>query len=63
MHLAEATIWLALACILASFDILPPINPDTGKDKVPEEVFLSGFTRQDSADFFVIDPLTHQISV
>ena len=45
MHLADAAVWLGLASILASFDILPPINPETGKEEMPEERFASGFTR------------------
>ena len=45
MHLADAAIWLGLASILASFEILPPINPETGKEEMPEERFTTGFVR------------------
>ena len=44
MHLADATIWLSLACILAKYDILPPLDPVTEVEVVPEEKFSSGFT-------------------
>jgi hypothetical protein len=45
IHLADAAVWLSLACILAAFDILPPINPETGKEEVPEERFSPAIIR------------------
>ena len=44
LHLADSTIWLTIACVLASFDILPPVDPKTGDVMVPEGKFVSGFT-------------------
>ncbi|KAH8114932.1 cytochrome P450 [Phellopilus nigrolimitatus] len=42
---ADASIWLALASILAVFDILPPIDPDTGKETLPLAEYSLGLTR------------------
>ncbi|KAH8114933.1 cytochrome P450 [Phellopilus nigrolimitatus] len=42
---ADASIWLAIANILAVFDILPPIDPDTGKETMPPAEYSFGFTR------------------
>ncbi|KAH8114930.1 cytochrome P450 [Phellopilus nigrolimitatus] len=41
---ADASIWLAIANILAVFDILPPIDPDTGKETMPPAEYSFGFT-------------------
>ncbi|KAH8116443.1 cytochrome P450 [Phellopilus nigrolimitatus] len=41
---ADASIWLALANIIAVFDILPPIDPDTGKRTMPLAEYSFGFT-------------------
>ena len=42
---ADATAWLAIANVLAVFDILPDVDPVSGKETVPPAEFLSGFTR------------------
>ncbi|KAH8114936.1 hypothetical protein DFH11DRAFT_1761815 [Phellopilus nigrolimitatus] len=44
---ADASIWLAIANILAVFDILPPIDPDTGKETMPPAEYSFGFTSSD----------------
>ncbi|KAH8113801.1 cytochrome P450 [Phellopilus nigrolimitatus] len=40
----DASIWLAIANILAVFDILPPIDPATGKETMPLAEYSFGFT-------------------
>lgn len=34
--LADANVWLVIANVLAAFDILPAIDPDTGAEILPE---------------------------
>ncbi|KAH8114941.1 cytochrome P450 [Phellopilus nigrolimitatus] len=41
---ADTSIWLAIANILTVFDILPPIDPDTGKETMPLAEYSFGFT-------------------
>jgi cytochrome P450 len=44
-HLADAMLWTAMAFALATFDILPPIDPKTGVATVPKAAFTSGGSR------------------
>ncbi|KAI5119696.1 hypothetical protein M0805_003581 [Coniferiporia weirii] len=41
---ADAGAWLAMANVLAMFDILPPIDPSTGKERLPPIEYIVGFT-------------------
>ena len=41
---ADAGLWLMMACILACFDILPPLD-ENGKEVMPPAEFTSGTTR------------------
>ena len=41
---ADASVWLVAANILAVFDILPPIDPVTGKVIMPEFEWIGGMT-------------------
>ena len=43
---ADATAWLAIANVLAVFDILPAVDPMSNEEVAPRAEFLSGFTRQ-----------------
>lgn len=42
---ADRAIWLAVAHIVAAFDILPLRDPVTGQDVVPPAAFKPGMTR------------------
>ncbi|KAI5119693.1 hypothetical protein M0805_003579 [Coniferiporia weirii] len=41
---ADAGAWLAIANILAVFDVLPPFDPNTGKETLPSVGYITGFT-------------------
>ncbi|KAI5119695.1 hypothetical protein M0805_003580 [Coniferiporia weirii] len=41
---ADAGAWLAIVNILAVFDILPPIDPNTGKERLPPIEYITGLT-------------------
>ncbi|KAL1938290.1 hypothetical protein VTO73DRAFT_11741 [Trametes versicolor] len=43
--LADASIWLAIACIVALFDILKPVD-DTGTEYAPPATFISAFSSE-----------------
>ncbi|KAG6836286.1 hypothetical protein H0H93_009477 [Arthromyces matolae] len=43
-HLADASVWIAIACVLATFDIQKPIGPN-GKEITPEVTLSNGITR------------------
>jgi cytochrome P450 len=42
-HFAEANIWLAMSSVIASFDILKPVDVH-GKEYTPEPVFIQEMT-------------------
>lgn len=42
---ADASVWLAIVNILAAFDIKPPLDPDSGQEKIPNADFCWGVTR------------------
>ncbi|KDR72342.1 hypothetical protein GALMADRAFT_769658 [Galerina marginata CBS 339.88] len=42
-HLADSSVWIAIASILAAFDISPAKTAD-GRSIIPKEEFLSGIT-------------------
>ncbi|EJD04870.1 cytochrome P450 [Fomitiporia mediterranea MF3/22] len=42
-YFADSSAWLAMANILAAFDIRPPIDPATGEEQVPIVEFTPGF--------------------
>ncbi len=41
---ADATLWIAIASIIASFDVRPPLDT-AGAEVCPPAAFRSGFTR------------------
>ncbi|THH08829.1 hypothetical protein EW145_g2435 [Phellinidium pouzarii] len=41
-HFAEVTVWLTYACFLASFNIGPYVNPETGKEEPPDLLYAGG---------------------
>ena len=43
-YFAESAVWLVTANILAVFDILPPIDPVTGRIHVPELKWVGGLS-------------------
>ncbi|THH08833.1 hypothetical protein EW145_g2433 [Phellinidium pouzarii] len=43
---ADTSVWLAIANILAVFDILPAIDPVTGKEMPPAAEYVPGFTNK-----------------
>ncbi len=43
-HLAEASVWIAIATLLAVFDICP-VQDENGKDDIPTAVFQTSITR------------------
>lgn len=43
-HFAEQGLWLTLACILAAFDVIPPLDGD-GREYLPEIAFKCGLSR------------------
>ena len=45
MHLAEASLWLAISCILMVYDIRPPRDPKTGEPVLPPLEFTPGALR------------------
>ena len=42
--MADANAWLIIASVLAVFDILPPVDPATGKEIIPELEWMGGIT-------------------
>lgn len=42
--MADANAWLIIANVLAVFDILPLIDPSTGKEIIPELEWTGGIT-------------------
>ncbi|KNZ73173.1 O-methylsterigmatocystin oxidoreductase, partial [Termitomyces sp. J132] len=58
-HLADASVWIAMASILATFDILKPIGSD-GKEITPEVKFSTGITSQPSTFYCHIRPRNDQ---
>ena len=42
--LADANAWLVISNLLAAFDILPPVDPATGREMVPELEWVGGMT-------------------
>ena len=42
--LADANIWLIIANVLAVFDILPAIDPSTGREIAPKLEWTGGVT-------------------
>lgn len=40
--IADANAWLVIASILAVFDILPSIDPETGNEILPEFDWVNG---------------------
>ena len=49
-HLADSSVWIAVASILAAFDISPMKAAD-GTPIIPEEEFLSGITRYEENNY------------
>jgi len=43
-HFADSALWLAIANVLAVFDILPPTDPKTGDEVMPKIEFTSAVT-------------------
>lgn len=41
---ADASAYLVMANVLAAFNILPPIDPETGKEYIPELELVGGTT-------------------
>ncbi|KAH8114956.1 cytochrome P450 [Phellopilus nigrolimitatus] len=46
---ADASVWLAIVNILAAFDIKPPLDPDSGQEKIPNADFCWGVTSKPKA--------------
>ena len=42
--MADANLWLLISNMLAVFDFLPPIDPLTGKEVIPELKWTGGLT-------------------
>ena len=43
-HFADASLWLTMASVLATFDILPALD-EQGRELLPEVAFTSGTAR------------------
>ena len=41
---ADTNAWLTIANMLAAFEILPPIDPVTGKEFIPKFEWIGGMT-------------------
>ena len=44
-HFADASAWLLVSNVLAVFNVLPQVNPETGEEVLPEVKYTSGFAR------------------
>ena len=44
-YIADAMLWTAITFILSTFDILPPLDPDSGEAVMPIAAFTAGTSR------------------